>query len=891
MALLDPELAGEIRDLVSGSTVPVSGAALTGLVTETLEWIAVEIGLGYAVARGQAHLLAAGAEDRLHRYRESVTAAAREGPHLGRLMAAHLPPVMVAGSDLLDRFLLAVTAMRRQGTYSLDSPLDGLNRLLSDGDTASAAAFLDLLKTAFSHSMPYSQCRHLAHVLPRSVLRFPPAKRAWQIQALTRAVSLEIGLAEPFLDGLERGLHRLDRGGLDRFVREGVERYRVDPRQGRRFFSLDSRLALETLDRLCTSVTLSEVRPELTRYLRARTGLPLSVRSMADLPGRRPPSVNGAWVLSDGESLYLPEEIDRFKDRETNLAFYKCLAKLESALYEFRTGDFDLERAMDRYGVASAASDDEAPFSDLDRFASAFPRPGLAQDLFTVFEHGRLRCALARSYPGILRQSDPLFRAEARRIWADGAGESSLARLYGMLVLNLPDGGPPDPDLQAVFTRFRGIMTADAPVEACARLVQETYGILEGRWDRRLVVPFGRRLPFGLLSAAWGDRDRSARAIKETLEKHGVTVYKSDVRAHLVENAGTLTMEALHSLMRPEAPPPRTGDDAVSPPPPAIDFSQLADLLGAGEGPAVFDEEADGPVFRHREWDCRLGDYLSGHVRVREQDLPDAGADFYRETLARYTGLVRRIRYAFELLRPQGLTLLRQWVEGDDFDYRALLDFAVDRKAGRTPSDRLYIKRVKGRRDVAVLLLVDLSRSTANPAAGGGTSVLDVEKAAIVLFCEALRTVGDAFAISGFSGTGRLGVDYYRIKDFGEEPTDGVKGRIAAMTPRRSTRMGAAIRHGTDRLAAVPAAVRILLVLGDGFPNDVDYKRRYAIEDTRKAILEAGVRQIHTRAITVNIAQETGLDDLFGPLHHNVISDVRDLPDKLLRIYSALTRT
>jgi len=169
-------------------------------------------------------------------------------------------------------------------------------------------------------------------------------------------------------------------------------------------------------------------------------------------------------------------------------------------------------------------------------------------------------------------------------------------------------------------------------------------------------------------------------------------------------------------------------------------------------------------------------------------------------------------------------------------------------------------------------------------------TILSVEKEAIVLFCEALQVVGDAFAIAGFSSTGRLGVDYLRIKDFDENLDDVVKRRINAMTSRRNTRMGAAIRHATSQLEKIASKVRLLIILSDGFPNDADYKHRYAIEDTRKAIFEARSKNIYAHAITVHFAGDPKLDDLYGNVHHNVISDVRELPDKLLRIYGSLTR-
>jgi nitric oxide reductase NorD protein len=158
-----------------------------------------------------------------------------------------------------------------------------------------------------------------------------------------------------------------------------------------------------------------------------------------------------------------------------------------------------------------------------------------------------------------------------------------------------------------------------------------------------------------------------------------------------------------------------------------------------------------------------------------------------------------------------------------------------------------------------------------------------------VLFCEALGIVGDTFAIAGFSGNGRHCVDYTHIKEFDEHLNDAVRRRISNLSPQRGTRMGAAIRHATAQFDKIPANVRLMVVLGDGFPNDVDYKQEYAISDTRKAIGDAFSRRIHTHAITVNMQSDARLDDLYGGIHHNVISDIRELPAKLLRIYSALT--
>ncbi|MEJ2641632.1 MAG: hypothetical protein P8010_18860, partial [Desulfosarcinaceae bacterium] len=428
-------------------------------------------------------------------------------------------------------------------------------------------------------------------------------------------------------------------------------------------------------------------------------------------------------------------------------------------------------------------------------------------------------------------------------------------------------------------------------VEASAYLAEAAYPQIEAQLRGSnespdpFWTPFGRRLRPDLVGRSFAAQDRLARRVRGALERSGLPVFQSDLRKCLQRRDGVLDESELHELIH-DAGEEMSTPVAVATDLPDLDLGRLLER----NTPAVEAMAGEGKVYRYREWDAQMGEYLARHTLVRERQLPEVGDPFYRRTLARHYGLVARIRRAFEFLKPQGLKLLRPWREGDSFDYRAMLDFAIDKRAGLIPSDRLYVKRIKHQRDVAVLLLVDLSRSTANRARGSNQTVLNITQTAIVLFCEALQVVGDRFAIAGFSGTGRLGVDYLRIKDFNDPIGQSVKGRIAAMTPLRATRMGAAIRHATHRLAAVRAGVRLLMVLGDGFPNDTDYKGMRAIKDTRRAIQEAHARRIHTKGITVNIGSDARLDDLFGKAHHSVIEDVHDLPDRLFEIYGRLTR-
>jgi nitric oxide reductase activation protein len=252
---------------------------------------------------------------------------------------------------------------------------------------------------------------------------------------------------------------------------------------------------------------------------------------------------------------------------------------------------------------------------------------------------------------------------------------------------------------------------------------------------------------------------------------------------------------------------------------------------------------------------------------------------------------VRRIRRNFELIRPEAITILRHWPEGDAFDYDALIEYAIDRRLRRTPDERIYRKRLKVERDVAVFVLVDLSSSTRKEVGdGGGKSILAVEKEALVLFCEALERVGDHFAIAGFSDSGRLAAEFFYLKDFDEPLNDEVRGRIGGLRPEKNTRMGPAVRHAARRLQDYPARVKLMIILSDGLPNDQDYSGDYAIADSRAAIRESRSAFIHVHAITVNAVNSPHLDTLYGDVNHTVIADVRQLPDKLPRIYRALTR-
>ena len=266
------------------------------------------------------------------------------------------------------------------------------------------------------------------------------------------------------------------------------------------------------------------------------------------------------------------------------------------------------------------------------------------------------------------------------------------------------------------------------------------------------------------------------------------------------------------------------------------------------------------------------------------RSLADEGdAAWADEVLREHAPIVREIRDRFAPLRAQRTRLRRQRV-GDELDLEACVTALVDRRLGRVPSEQLYQVVRPARHTVAFALLVDTSGSTSTRLADGRT-VLDVERMTLLLASEALASLGDPYAMLAFSGVGRHGVRVRTIKGFEEHDAAAARRRIAALTPQDNTRLGAALRHATAVLNAQPAQRRVLLLLSDGQPNDVElYQGPYAIEDSRRALHEARAEGVVTFCLTVDQEEREYLPHLFGRTGYRVLGRPEQLPGALLEV-------
>jgi len=292
------------------------------------------------------------------------------------------------------------------------------------------------------------------------------------------------------------------------------------------------------------------------------------------------------------------------------------------------------------------------------------------------------------------------------------------------------------------------------------------------------------------------------------------------------------------------------------------------------------------PVY-YDEWNANRGAYARRAVAVRVHEAPRTDGVWARAAMSQYAPLVHHIRHQFERLRARRAMLRRQRA-GADLDIDAYVAAMMDRGAGRPLDDRLYIETRPARRGVAIALLIDASSSTA-ARLSDSQRIIDVERLALLLASEALSALGDAYAMYSFGGEGAFNVKLSVVKDFTEPNDQTIRERIGAIEPGGHTRLGAAIRHVTAQLARQEAGHRLLLILSDGRPHDVDeYQDRYGIDDTRQAVLEARASGVFPYCITVDSEASQYLPRLFGASGYSVVRRPQQLATALIKVVNSL---
>jgi hypothetical protein len=707
---------------------------------------------------------------------------------------------------------------------------------------------------------------------------------------------------------------------FEQWARQGLQTHKKDARARRSYFALETRGSHGALRSGGSGLSLESVRQLLQLYVEGLTGREVEISPLAAVPVES--------RISDGRTIHLPSVIAEFGDDDLDFRLYKVLAahaagQIEFGTYERGTSALSAayaalsetynpenSEALDAFAVpdemvgqtflsvpdaekeliedSESSGGSYAPGTDrnvcptdLD-FSGAlklFPHPQLARRIFSTLENCRIDRHLRHHYRGLARDLD-LIREHLRRgrppITEFPATLLPFELLFQALLLG---GASPD------ARQYYGQIVSEFETVGAEYLSGPSATVADSLMATSRVYSLFQSLA----------QDDSVQEVEMKEEPS-----ESDE-----ENAiATESFNRRQSQQNPERRDVRELFNAWNDPDGDGEPDELAGSEAWREAELPEQTIEEGEVaFNYDEWDRELTDHRLGWCRVIEKRVKHGDGIFVEQTRERHKGVISSIRHQFQLMKQEDLLRVTNELDGEEYDLNAVVDHVIDRRAAKVgggghQSERLYMKRLRRQRDVAVSFLLDQSSSTARtigrhplqPYTRPGRRIIEIEKEGLVLMSEALEAVGDTYSINGFTSEGRRNVKFYVVKDFDEKYSDEVKQRIGGITFQNNTRLGAAIRHATARLARQEARTRLLIVLSDGRPYDHDYgDARYARDDTREALRQAKNQGITPFCITIDRESEAELKDLYGDIGYTIIDDVLSLPERLPGIYRRLT--
>ena len=619
----------------------------------------------------------------------------------------------------------------------------------------------------------------------------------------------------------------------------------------------------------------------------------------------------------DAGALYLPESIDWFPSKGLNAAAYRLTALYQLGFREFGTYRFDIATARERIAALRLRTPPAAHReSDIALFFAHFEVPELARALFHVIEMARVRAAVVRRYPGADRYRRALLnvRLGLPRAFSDGiAGE--LERLEAAL-----EGLP----VESAFVVHAGAVADEgADVYDSAAAVTSCIDSLE----LHLEPVSGAAMSSDGPQLEWLQRQTRLENWDEDL---------ADLDAKLLSLAVAEALEEGEAVAGQMEGPGDIRDTDADLAAERDALKRRIDMERSTLARALGEQREDARSFLYDEWDCHNQRYLKGWCRLFEERLhTDANALGGRdpdELLTTVRPLAHAVRRRFEQIRPSGYRRQAKVSDGDELDLDTIVAARSDLRVGVSPDERVYSRRERLRRDVGAVFLVDLSASTDDvlmdeepeppaPAASDPQDlrdpyfdedeewdfearrledaerrrIIDIQREAVLTMSGALEAIGDQYGIYGFSGYGRDCVEFFVAKELGQAYDRSVLEALAAMTPKRSTRMGPAIRHSIRKLDAAGTALKVLMIVSDGFPQDCDYgpergEHEYGVQDTAQALREAAAAGIETFCVTVDRSGHDYLRRMCPTDRYMVIEETGELPEALEKAYRQLTR-
>jgi len=564
------------------------------------------------------------------------------------------------------------------------------------------------------------------------------------------------------------------------------------------------------------------------------------------LDGRRLRLESGDEVLTDSEILHLPGVIDHFPLEADNFICFKAIAVHQWAQCWYGTWRADT--------------------------IAQIPREEPMLRTFHYLETLRLNACIERDYPGLARQMKRL-QVDTPPLWQALEAElrDPASSVLDSIRLSARHWDLPRPD--PYF--YQGKLDPErvqSVLEARLRREQQQLCLVL----RRIAAEQGIETD---------DRQVEDDAFESGERKYDFKSSPDSAPAFAFEGIALPPDDAVESLVTSilqdlgDMPP-----DYLQ----TVSSDEYLDNLDAQTRENRPDDVWKGTyhekgAFRYDEWDCTRKAHRKRWCALREREIQaDYASPFVGATLHKYRGHIKSLRRNFEALRDEYRVLKKQ-PDGESLDYDALVEAIADARSGMEMTSRIYRKAHRVERNIAVILMVDMSGSTQ-----GWINI--AQREALILLAEALGSLDDRYAIYGFSGNTRKRCEIYKIKTFDDNYDAEIRARIAAIEPQDYTRMGVTIRHLSHLFDQVNARTKLLITLSDGKPDDYDtYHGEYGIEDTRMALFEARQRGIHPFCITIDEEARDYLPHMYGDSSYVLIDDIDKLPYRISEVYRSLT--
>ena len=639
----------------------------------------------------------------------------------------------------------------------------------------------------------------------------------------------------PMLENLEILLGQLTLGGLRRWATWGAHAHKTNFEEQISYFGLKSKESLAMLQKERKGTLFVDVQRRINMYLRALWARDFFMRpTSGDFESRE-----GYKPFIEDYFLHLPDAFD----------------------------DYDGIPGLELYRATAAHCAAHLVYTKVP--ISAETLNPLQMAVISVIEDARVEALSIRAFPGLKKVWARLHTVQADQANTVGDYLNRLAR--ALLDSDFKDDDPWIAQGRTLFAQADDRMTDNTISWEIG--VTLAHGLMEKR------LAFNPRTD--LLSAPYRDDNRYFWEFEEfDFNKSQSAGFESikQVRKNVS------VMEFVNEIDCETA-----GDDAQEIWVMSEEFFPYED-----NGVSYNESEGKAPVsepYHYAEWDYQIQLERPAWATVMEKRPKAGDLQVIDQITADNKQIASRLKFLLDAMQPQGVQRIRKLEDGDEIDINAAISSMIDFRMGLQPDPRIMMRSVRKVRDISVMVLLDLSESTNEKVVGQDQSVLDLTRQACVLLSDAINKIGDPFAIHGFCSDGRHDVEYYRFKDFEQPYNELPKSRLAGMTGQLSTRMGAAIRHATHYLNSQRTSKKLLMVITDGEPADIDVRDpQYLRYDAKKSVEDAARNGISTFCMTLDPRADQYVSRIFGAKNYMVVDQIARLPEKLPLLYAGLTR-